>query len=37
MKTKSLNLGPKIPYLGIFGLEFEVIIFTLEIRTLKFV
>ena len=22
-KQKSLNFGPKMPYLGIFGLEFE--------------
>ena len=37
-KLKSLNLGPKMPYFGTFGLEFEkkkVVIF--EISTLKFV
>ena len=34
---KCLNLGPKIPDLGIFALEFENNIVTFEISTLKFV
>ena len=34
-KQKSLNLGPKMPYSGIFGLEFENIVI-LEISALKF-
>ena len=34
---KSLNLGPKMPGLGIFGLKFENTIIIFEIGTLKFV
>ena len=34
---KSLNLGPKMPDLFIFGLEFENTIFILEINQLEFV
>ena len=33
---KCLNLGPKLLYLGIFGLEFEKAIVIFEIKTLKF-
>ena len=36
-KCKCLNLGPIIPYLGIFGLEFENNIAIFEISTLEFV
>ena len=34
---KMLKLGPKIPYLGIFGMEFENNIVIFDISTLKFV
>ena len=34
-KWKCLNLGPKMPYLGIFGLEFQKAIVIFEISTLK--
>ena len=34
---KCLNLGPKKPYLDIFGLEFKKNIVIFEISTLKFV
>ena len=34
---KNLNLGPKMPYLGSFGLEFENAIVIFEIRTFEFV
>ena len=33
---KYLNLGPKIPDLGIFGLEFSKTIVIFEISTFKF-
>ena len=36
-KQKCLNLGPKIPFLGIFGLEFENNIVIFEISTLEIV
>ena len=36
-KQKCLNLGPKMPHLGIFGLEFEKSHVQFEISTLKFV
>ena len=36
-KRKCLNLGPKIHYFGIFGLEFENNIVIFEISTLEFV
>ena len=36
-KQKCLNLGPKTPNLGNFGLEFENNIVIFEIRILKFV
>ena len=36
-KQKSLNLGPKMPDLWIFGLGFENNIAIFEISTLKFV
>ena len=36
-KQKSLNLGPKMPDLGILGLEFESNIVIFEICTLEFV
>ena len=36
-KEKCLNLGPKIPYLGILGLEFQKFIVIFEISTLEFV
>ena len=36
-KQKRLNLGPKIPFLDIFGLEFTKSVFVFEINTLKFV
>ena len=36
-KQKWLNLEPKMPYLGIFGLEFEKAIVIFEISTLEFV
>ena len=34
---KTIKFGPKLPYLGIFGLEFEKAIFMFEITTLEFV
>ena len=34
---KTLNLGPKIPYLGIFGLQFNKNYYQILNRTLKFV
>ena len=34
---KYLNLGPKMPYLGILGKNFKKTIFRFEISTLKFV
>ena len=34
---KYLNLGPKMPYLGIFELEFEKTIVIFEISTLEFI
>ena len=36
-KWKYLNMEPKMPYLGIFGLEFLKNIVLFEINTLKFV
>ena len=36
-KQKCLNLGPKIPYLGMFRLDFENDIVIFEISTLTFV
>ena len=36
-KEKCLNLGPKMSYLGIFGLKFEENIIIFEISTLEFV
>ena len=36
-KTKMSNLGPKMPYLGTFGLEFEKAIVIFKIRILEFV
>ena len=36
-KTKSLNLGLKMSYLGTFGLEFEKTNVTFEISTFEFV
>ena len=36
-KQKCLDLGPKVPYLGIFGVEFWKTIVIFEISTLKFV
>ena len=36
-KQKCLNLGPKTPYLGAFGLEFSKTIVMFKISTLKFV
>ena len=36
-KQKCLNLGPKMPYLGILRLEFENNIVILIVSTLKFV
>ena len=36
-KLKSLNLGSKMSYLGIFGLKFENNIFIFEISALEFV
>ena len=36
-KQKCINLGPKIPYLGIFGLKFRKTIVIFEISPLKFV
>ena len=35
-KTKMLRLGPKMRYLGIFGLEFKTIIAIFEISTFEF-
>ena len=37
VQKKSLNMGPKMPDLVIFGLEFENNIFKIEICALKFV
>ena len=36
-KQKGLNFGPKIPYLGIFGQEFQKAIVIFEINSLQFV
>ena len=36
-KLKCLNLGPKLPYLNIFGLDFENNIVIFEISTLEFI
>ena len=36
-KQKCLNLGPKMPYLGIFELEFKKTVVIFEISTLEFV
>ena len=36
-KQKCLNLGPKMPYLGIFDLELKKTIVIFEISTLEFV
>ena len=36
-KQKSLNLGPKMPYLVMFGLECQNNIVTFEISALEFV
>ena len=36
-KIKMPNLGPKVPYFGIFRLEFLKTIIIFEISTLKFV
>ena len=36
LKIKILKLAPKMPYLGIFGLEFENNIVMFEISTLEF-
>ena len=36
-KQNCINFGPKIPYLVIFGVEFENTVAIFEIRTLKFV
>ena len=36
-EQKCLNLGPKMPDLGIFGLEFESNIFIFGISTVEFV
>ena len=36
-QQKCLNLGPKIPYLGIFGLKVSEDIAIFEISTLEFV
>ena len=35
-KKKTLNLGSKIPYLGIFGLQFEKTNVIFEICSIKF-
>ena len=35
-KQKCLNLGPKMPYSDIFGLEFQKTIVKFEISTLEF-
>ena len=37
VKSKSLNLGQKVPNLRNFGLEFEKIIIMLQISVLEFV
>ena len=37
LKGKKTNLGPKLSYLGIFGLEFEKNISISEISTLEFI
>ena len=34
---KSLDLGPKLPYFGIFGVEFVKTIVIFEISTFKFI
>ena len=36
-KEQCQNLGPKLPYLGIFALPFETNIVIFEISTLEFV
>ena len=36
-REKKMNLGTKMPYLGILGMEFGKIIIMFEIGTLKFV
>ena len=36
MKTKCLNLGPKMPYLGIFRQKFKTNMIIFEISTLEF-
>ena len=36
-KLKCLNLEPKMPYLGIFGQEFQLNVVLFEISTLEFV
>ena len=36
-KNKCLNFGPKMPYLGIFGLELENNIIMFKVSTLEFV
>ena len=36
-KQKCLNLGPKMPYLSIFGIEFQKTIVIFEISTVEFV
>ena len=36
-KKQSLNLGPKIPNLSVFGLKFENTIVIIEIRALEIV
>ena len=37
MLKKKITLGPKLAYLGIFGLKFEKAIVIFEISTLEFV
>ena len=37
MKLEFLNLGPKLPYLGIFKLEIKNTFVIFEINALKFV
>ena len=36
MLKKKINLAPELPYLGIFGIEFQETIALFEISTLKF-
>ena len=36
-KQKSVNVGPKLPYLDIFELKFEKIIFIFKIITIEFI